>query len=137
MTDADKKSFGKSKHGNYFIEDSIGTPHPYCITEKHITGEFMSLGDSEIKQLESKNGCMCGMYVDNSGNYVNGYRSGYHKCNVPYEEHTSDLVCFLKLSRNGTNDEANSILKELVDNLGENYIDGFSFIETKEKFRIN
>jgi hypothetical protein len=59
------------------------------------------------------------------------------RCTISYAEHTSDRVCFLKLKRDTTNKELSEALKALVDILGEKYLDGFSFIETEEKFRIN
>ncbi len=77
------------------------------------------------------------MRVNSSGDWTTGYKSGYTKCGLSVEEHTSDKVAFLQLLRNGTNDEANKILKDLVDALGEDIVDGYIFIETSEKLRIN
>ena len=28
--------YGKSEKGNFFIADSIGVPHPYCISSRHV-----------------------------------------------------------------------------------------------------
>lgn len=28
--------YGKSEHGNFWIDDTIGVPHPYCIGPKHV-----------------------------------------------------------------------------------------------------
>lgn len=63
-------------------------------------------------------------------------KCAFQGCNTSYDEHTADNVAFLQLKRNGTNEEAQNILKEVVDTLGPEFIDGFSFVETEEKFRI-
>lgn len=55
----------------------------------------------------------------------------------PHPYRVSDNVCFLQLLRNGTNEEAQNILKTLVDTLGLSFIDGFTFVETPEKYRIS
>lgn len=92
-------------------------PHPYVIGPSHIknsSGAYLDIEECERK----------------------GVRCAHPNCYLSYKEHTSDLVCALKLKRNGTNEEANAILKALVDELGEKFIDGFIFIETEEKFRI-
>lgn len=57
-------------------------------------------------------------------------------CTLKIKDHTSDKVCFLKLKRNCTNTEAQTILKALTDDIGEKFIDGFAFVETTEKYRI-
>ena len=31
-----KGEYGKSEHGNFEVTDTIGVPHPYCITPKHV-----------------------------------------------------------------------------------------------------
>lgn len=92
-------------------------PHAYMIGPKHINSSSIYLNIEECE----KNGVTC----------------AHPGCQLKYEDHTYEEVCFLKLTRNGTPEEASKILKELVDIVGEKYVDGFSFIETKEKFRIN
>lgn len=102
----------------YDVTNVNHKPHPYVIGPKHISnssGAYLNIEECERK----------------------GVKCAHPECNLSYKEHTSDLVCFLKLKRNGTNEEANSVLKNLVNELGENFIDGFAFIETKEKFRID
>ena len=93
-------------------------PHPYTIGSEHIT--YANEHHSGMLGTETCENIKC----------------AYGNCHLSYKEHTSDLVCFFKLVRNGTEEEANGILKKLVDELGENYVDGFSFVETEEKFRI-
>ena len=53
------KKFGKSKKGNFEVVDSIGVPHPYCITPKHLEyADSMILDAESIKRAESK-GAVC------------------------------------------------------------------------------
>ena len=57
-------------------------------------------------------------------------------CNVPYDEHTADDVCFLQLRRDANSDEVTKLMKKVVDTLGEQYFDGFCFVETEAKYRV-
>jgi uncharacterized protein with ATP-grasp and redox domains len=131
------------KDQNLFLVKSVmdvnHKPHIFCITEKHVVYASDNCGgmlsDSAIKEYEKKHGPSCGMYV--KGNNIANHRiSGYEKCTIPYSQHTSDNICFLQLLRNGTKEEGQTILKDLVDSIGEKFIDGFSLVETKEEFRI-
>lgn len=101
-------------------------PHPYVIGPKHIAYASDNWGgmlsEEAIIAGEKASKCKC----------------AHPGCNISYEAHSKgDKVAFLQLLRNGTNDEANKILKKLVDQLGEAFVDGFLFVETPEKFRIN
>lgn len=116
------------------VMDVNHKPHPYCITPAHIDGKTMVLDEHAIRRAEKK-GARCGMYVKGD-EWRNSYKKGWKKCDVPYDEHTSDKVCFLKLLRGGTEREAKEILTGLAGELEEGVIDGFAFVETEEKFRI-
>jgi len=101
-------------------------PHPYMIGTRHIVYASDNwsgmLSKEAIIAGETAGKCKC----------------AHPGCNLPYEDHlVGDKVAFLQQLRNGTNDEANKILKDLVDELGEDFVDGFSFVDTPEKFRIN
>lgn len=93
-------------------------PHPFMIGTKHVA--YASDHHSGRLGEETCRKVPC----------------AHPRCNATYEEHTSDNVCFLQLKRNGTNDEVNTILKNLVDNIEKNLVDGFAFVETTKKFRI-
>jgi len=95
-------------------------PHPYMITPKHIALPGGMLDPDVIKAGEKAGKCKCGQ----------------KGCDVPYEQHTADKVMFLELKRNGTEAEANAILKEIAPHLTDDLIDGFAMVETKDKFRI-
>jgi len=86
----------KSKDFELGSIDSVNhKPHPYCITPKHL-GEHMYLDSNTIMDMEKNHGAHCGMYVGPDGRYTNGFKSGYSRCNVPYDEHTSDKVLFIQ-----------------------------------------
>lgn len=101
------------------IENINHKPHPFMIGGRHII--FASdnyngiLGEACIKDKQFP-------------------KCSHSMCNLKYEEHTSDKVLFLSLVRELTNKEVQEALKKLP--LKENKIDGISFVETPEKFRI-
>lgn len=59
-------------------------------------------------------------------------------CGRPASVHTHDTVLILRLTKTITHERAKELLtqKELETLLNMNKIDGFTFLETKEKFRI-
>lgn len=101
------------------IERVNHKPHPYTVGPKHITHANRNGGLGILDEQVCRE-----------------VQCAHPECNTPYDEHTSDEVCFLQLLRDGTEKEANTILKQLVGDLGEAFVDGFSFVETDEKFRI-
>ena len=107
------------------VQNVNDKPHPFCIGSEHI----------ERFHLNTSKGCA--MRVGPNGEWSTTYKKGFVKCGLSYEEHTSDCVMSLQLKRNGTNDEANTILQALVNEIGETFVDGFSLVDTKEKFRIS
>ena len=116
------------KEKNVFIAASIENinhkPHPFVIGPAHI-------GRYNIDTSKP-----CAGYVNDRGGWSNGYKTGYHKCGLSYEQHTSDTVICLQLTRHAFEDEATVELKKLVPTMEANKIDGVIFIETEEKYRI-
>lgn len=106
------------------IDDINHKPHPFCIGAEHI----------QRYSLDTSKGCA--MRVSSNGKWSTNYKQGYSRCGLSMEEHTCDTVAFLQLLRNSTNDEAQIILKGLVDEVGEDFVTGFTFVETDEKYRI-
>lgn len=94
-------------------------PHPFMIGPKHITHAASNHGS--IITEETLKAVPC----------------AHRGCITSYEGHTYDTICALEPLRNGNNDEANSIIFELVQKLDKGIIDGFIFVETEEKFRIS
>lgn len=124
MTNSEKETkIKEALKGDLFIVKSVKDinhkPHPYTVGARHAI------------YASDKNGGI----LDES--ICRKVQCAHPHCNTDYDGHTSDNVCFLQLTRNGTNEEAQVILKGLVDTLGEKFIDGFAFVETTEKFRIS
>ena len=99
------------------VDNVNHNPHPYTIGPKHIHYASDHHGGMLGKETLDKVSC------------------AHPNCTTPYDQHISDNVAFLQLQRNGTNDEANVILRKLVKKLGEKFVDGFAFVETSEKCR--
>jgi hypothetical protein len=98
--------------------------HPYTIGPKHIIHAFKhhggSLGVSSIEEME-KAGPSC----------------AHPGCRAYYHEHKSDRAMFLQLTCNLTNKETGDLLYPVrIQLLEPEKIDGLSFIETPEKYRI-
>lgn len=91
-------------------------PHPFCISSRHIA----HASDHYCGRLgeESMRAAPCGM----------------RGCNLSYDEHTSDLVMFLKLTRSMTSKEAQESLKPICDEVEADKIDGFAFIKNEFEF---
>lgn len=107
-------------------------PHPYCITPEHLETADMYLNETSIREAE-KNGVRCGMYVKGD-KYCNHPESGYTRCDVPYDEHKSDKVLFIKaLVDKEIKDLSGleSYLKKIKHMLEELGIDGIAFIASK------
>lgn len=142
MTNEEKKSKIEEllKDQDVFKVVKVGNvnyrPHPYCITGAHVRYSNGILDKNAIKIAES-HGAKCGVYTSPSGKWDVKSHKGWIRCNLPHDEHFSDNVAFLSLRRNATKEEASTILKDLVDKLGEKTVDGFALVETNEKFRIN
>jgi len=97
-------------------------PHQYMIGPKHIKWSH-----------DGHYGGMIGADCIKEGEKQGKVHCEQRNCRVRFEEHTSDNVAFLQCVRNCTNTEANDALKSLVDELGEAFVDGFAFVESKFK----
>lgn len=73
MEQKEIKSFGESKNKNFKVKDSIGVPHPYCITPTH------------LKYNE-------GMYLDIEETEKKGAKCGICKGKLTYKEHEQALI---------------------------------------------
>lgn len=134
------KKFTPPESKEYRLEDIQNVnhkPHPYCITPKHLTGESMYLGEKEIRDAEKKHGAHCGMYTSPDGKqYINRFKSGWHQCNVPYDEHTSDRVLFIKALVDKEVKDLENIhdyLKSIAPKMKELKIDGVAFVGPSKK----
>lgn len=105
------------------IDNINHVPHPYMIGPKHLEyNDSMFLGDSQIRHMESEHGPMC--YQEKT------------TCQILYEDHTSIKVVFMELQCNLENKEAGEELFKAKNYLEENDIEGITFVDTPERFRV-
>lgn len=105
---------------NFEVVDTIGVPHPYCITPEHLVhgAEHFGgiLGEPAI-ELAEKHGAKCG---------VRG-------CTLTYKQHKQALLISCSAPLKGEDGNINPELhKLLLDNKGEcekNGYAGFAFID--------
>jgi len=123
LTDELKAEFEKLCIDTIFSFKSITTinpkPYPYTIGPNHIKHAADNcsgmLGEATLKAIP------CAV----------------PRCNLPYEDHTYDTVCFLQLKRDANKDEANKDIKILNDFIMKHDLaEGFCFVDTDKKFRI-
>lgn len=117
-------------------------PHPYCITPKHVgyASDHHSgmLGDTAIEALEKNEGrgC-CGMYTDGRGKWSSNRTAIFNlRCTALYHEHTSCTSLFIQLKRDATKQEVHEALLGLNPIVEAEKIEGYTFVETKQKFRV-
>lgn len=100
------------------IEDCNHKPHMFMIGPKHVA------------HAADNNG---GMLGDATLKVIPCAQPG---CKMLYAEHTHNTIVCVQLTKNLTNKAATVTLKKVANLLEENSIDGVTFVETKEKFRI-
>ena len=110
------KKYGESKEGNFRIIDSIGVPHPYCITPNHLkyNQDRMYLGNNEIKEMEEK--------------FPNKVRCDICKGKLSFDEHKQALLmeCRQEIKENKEFHAYLLSIKELA--IKDNY-EGFAFLK--------
>ena len=121
MSEELDKKYGKLVKDPFVFEAILAVnhkPHPYVIGPKHVahaSDHYCGrLGEATLEAIPC----------------------AFPRCNLSYDEHTFDRVCFVKLTRNASEDEAREALKALVDEFEKDKIDGVTFIETPEQYRI-
>lgn len=112
-----KGEYGQSVYGNFKVIDTIGVPHPYMITPKHV--EIAAdhhggiLGEAAIMQAEH-----CGV------------RCGFN-CQLSYKEHGIALLIEcdkeLKDKEGKADPELHKYLLEIKDKATKNGYVGFAF----------
>ena len=83
MDDIPEKLQAYPKTKKFRVIDTLGVPHPFCITPKHMQSGSMYLGEIETKEVESNGRPSCGM-------------KGY---NLMYDEHEQALLVEVKDDR--------------------------------------
>jgi hypothetical protein len=113
------KKYGKSAKGNFEVSDSIGVPHPYCITPKHLEYNDTGILDEAAIQRAEMLGAVCDICKkrhNKTGEKI-----------LSYNEHKQALLvnCYKDLDKN--KEEIKSYLLKIKDKAeAENYA-GFAF----------
>ena len=112
-----KGNYVKSEH--FEITDTIGVPHPYCITARHVTWASDKfgclLGDDAVESAE-KAGITCGM----------------RGCRLSWKEHEQALLvsCYAPLTIDGKNNpELQQMLEDNVKECEANNYAVFAFLD--------
>lgn len=115
-----KGTYPASEHGNFKVIDTIGIPHPYCITPKHLEYcDSMYLNGDTIKVAEGK-GAVC----DICRSLVS---TGEQAKILTYDEHEEALLVECKIEINPTPPELHQWLLSIKEEAMRNGYDGFAF----------
>jgi hypothetical protein len=112
--------YGKSVSGNFYVTDTIGVPHAYCIGTRHVTfaaDKFGGmLGNEAIRAGEKK-----------------GIRCEVKGCNLTFEQHEKALLIACKAELKDKDGQANPELHAYLlackENCEKDGFVGFAFIE--------
>lgn len=114
-----KEKFEKSEFFKLVDITTINyKPHPYVVGPKHVSYASDHQGGALTEETCRQVPC------------------AYPKCKLSYDEHTYDTVIALSLTRDTTQDEANEFIKSINEEIKQDDIDGYIFVETEEKFRF-
>lgn len=81
-------AFGQSEAGNFWIVDTIGVPHPYCITPRH------------VRVAADQYGGMLGVDAVESAERQ-GARCGVRGCQLRYDQHEKALLVECRIEMKG------------------------------------
>lgn len=98
--------------------NAIIDPHPYMVGPEHVRRAADTNGGIIDEKIIKEVGC------------------AHLGCTLSYEEHKYETVMFLQLKRDISNTEINEFLLSIKKEMLEDRIDGVSFVETEEKFRV-
>jgi hypothetical protein len=115
--------YGKSKEGNFQVIDTIGVPHPYCITPKHVayaSDHFNGmLGKEAIIEAEKYGKAVCDICKG-----IN--RKDYSKPILTYDQHEQALLVNCKVNM-AKNEELHAYLMGIKDLATKEHYAGFAF----------
>lgn len=108
--------------------DTVGRPHPYCITSRHLQTRRIYLDADAIRDAEKNHNAQCSICR-------NLVRERKQDRVLSYDEHTTETVLFLKVP-NVSNPNCipglNAYLKKVKPVLEKLKIDGVAFIPKEE-----
>lgn len=107
--------YGESEQGHFRIVDTIGVPHPYCITPKHLQHcDSMVLDATSIAVAEQR-----------------GARCGMRGCQLPYAQHEQALLIECDVPLEGENEtELRAYLLKCKDMAEADKYAGFAFVKS-------
>jgi hypothetical protein len=116
--------YGASEHGNFYVMDTIGVPHPYCIGARHVAhaaDRFGGiLGEPAIRSAE-----------------MAGIHCSICKGKLTYDQHEIAALISCKCSQDELNaspdltKELNEYLQAIKDKATEDGYAGFAFVRAK------
>jgi hypothetical protein len=117
-----KGTYSPSEYGNFYIYETIGVPHPYCIGPRHVA----HASDNFSGRL-SKAAIMDGEKI--------GILCAIKGCNLLYDQHEVALVvaCKKDVKKDPSfKPELEKFLKDNVDEATANNYAGFAFVLKKD-----
>ena len=115
-----KGTYPASEQGNFNVIDTIGVPHPYCITPKHLQHcDSMYLDAETIKRAEGKGAkCdICRVRV----------KKGLQPTILAYDEHKEALLVGCKVDIKPAPDELKNWLLSIKAETERNKYEGWAF----------
>lgn len=125
MIKEELKKYGKSEEGNFQVVDTIGVPHPYCITPKHVavaSDKFGGMLGKEAIIRAEEDGAKCD--ICRGLNKKNGTQV------LAYNEHKQALLvsCKKEIGMNNVpNEELHKYLLSIKDMAEKDGYEGFAF----------
>lgn len=110
------KKYGKSAKGNFEVIDTIGVPHPYCITPKHMLKDRMYMNGDTIREAEKTVGARCDICRKN-------------KMNLTYDEHEQALLVACYKDIKIKEKELHAYLLKIKDMTTADKYAGFAFLD--------
>ena len=112
-----KGNYPESEQGNFKIIDTIGVPHPYCITPKHL--EYSEGIYLDIEGAERK-GAVCDICRK-------AVKAGKQGSILTYAEHEQALLVECKIEIQPCPDELKNWLLSIKEEAEANKYAGFAF----------
>ena len=130
------KKYGISKNGNFSVIDTVGVPHPYCITSKHLQTGRMYLGADAIREAEEKYKAVCDICRKR-------VKKGLQPKILTYDEHKQALLVECKKDihdpedKTKMNPELHEYLLGIKELAKQEKYEGFVFLDKRMDKRMD
>lgn len=133
-----QKKYGSSSKDNFKVIDTIGVPHPYCISNKHLEfNDSMYLGKEQIERMEKEHPDQVMCDICKKANNKNGDQI------LKFSEHKQALLVQCKQDmtvgkpdKDGkvkANPELHKYLLSIKDKATKDHYEGFTFLDARSK----